>query len=257
MTLESNKCYQNGSSQPSMNSTIEHAQLQILDIIGHELRTPLHAIMGMSGLLLRTDLHTQQKEYIQDIVQNSHTLFQTIDALILYSKLFSNQIPIQPQPFNLTACIYQIYTSYLSAAVEKNIKLHYHIDPLIPEAIVGDLSKIQKILQNLLENALKYTTLGEIEISAVLLDNQVDSIVIQFSVRDTGIGIPLSHIPLLFESFTQGDSTYSRQYGGMGLGLAVTAKYVEIMDGSIWVDSIPDQGSTFYFKIPVSDWQIE
>jgi signal transduction histidine kinase/ligand-binding sensor domain-containing protein len=222
---------------------------EFLTNMSHEIRTPLHGILGMTALALETPLTAEQRDYLQTSYSSAQSLLQLLNDLLDFSKIDAGEIELRAQRFSVDGLVHECVKAAESIAAGKNLRAGCRVDPKIPSQLSGDPDRIRQILLNLLTNAVKFTESGSIEVTADLdLQTEVE-VLIKFSVKDTGIGIPQAQQHLIFDLFRQGDGSLTRKYGGTGLGLTICRRLVDLMGGGIWVESELGKGSTFHFTL--------
>jgi len=220
---------------------------EFLASMSHEIRTPLNAIIGMSELLSETKLSNEQDKYISVFKRAGDTLLSLVNDILDLSKIEAHQLTLEEISFNLVDVVEESVEIYSLKADEKNIELISRIDPMTCIHRIGDPGRLKQIILNLISNALKFTEQGEIIVNAGPVENSENEDEVKFSITDSGIGIPKEKLNLIFESFSQADSSTTRKYGGTGLGLTISKSLIELMGGKIWVESIEGEGSVFSF----------
>jgi len=231
--------------------TASRAKADFLAHMSHEIRTPMNGVISMATLLLETPLNADQRSCVQTIHSSGDVLLALINDILDISKIESGKVELEIMPLDVRAVIEETLDLLAPKAAEKGLDLTYHVDDDVPLQLRGDVTRLRQVLVNLVANALKFTENGEVVLHVKSLAKPSEAGVwpVQFSIRDTGIGIPPDRLDRLFQPFTQAEANTTRVYGGTGLGLVISKRLVEVMGGTLWVDSVPDQGSTFHFTV--------
>jgi PAS domain S-box-containing protein len=230
--------------------TASRTKSEFLSMMSHEIRTPMNALLGILHLLIDDEKSPEHRESLEMARSSAQTLLKLLNEILELSQIEAGMARKSFNAFSIEDCITEHLNVFRSAATEKNIALTYRIAQEVPLILEGDQVRLGQVLTNLVDNAIKYTAVGGIEVRAEVEEIDGDSIILQFSVEDTGLGVPEEVREMIFEPFTQVDSSPTRTYGGVGLGLAITKRVVDTLGGRIWVEDGEREGCIFRFTMP-------
>jgi PAS domain S-box-containing protein len=228
------------------------AKSEFVSNMSHEIRTPMHSIIGLVHLLHTTRMDARQRDYVEKIDHAAQHLLGIVNNILDFSRIEAGKVEIEQGDFRLESVFANIASQMAESAARKGLSLEFDVAPELPEAVRGDQLRLGQVLLNLVSNAIKFTAKGGVSVSARQLESRPDDLVMRVEVRDTGIGMTDAQVSRLFRLFEQGDSSTTRKYGGTGLGLAISKQLVELAGGEIGVQSVPGEGSVFWFTMPLA-----
>jgi PAS domain S-box-containing protein len=223
------------------------AKSEFLANVSHEFRTPMNGILGMTDLVLDTEVTPEQREYLEMVKTSADSLLGLLNDILDFSKMDAGMMELSPFEFQFSTGLGEVLKVMQFRGSQKDLEISWHLDPAIPATLFGDLQRLRQVIINLFGNAIKFTESGHVRLDVSAQQETADGILLHFRIQDTGMGIPQDKQVVIFEAFTQADNSATRSYGGTGLGLAIASRLVKLMGGQIWVESRLGHGSTFHF----------